>query len=171
MKKGLSSIIAATLLFGIIGNVSAIDNRSNVKRFILHCPDSMFESGFDVNCDGRIDMFDMIRYKKNILYTEPIITSTELITTAEATTTMKATTTAPPVTTTEVTTNTVATPAPVITEPPATAPPSVSHRIYITKTGKKYHYDNTCNGGTYFEVSLEDALAKGLTPCSKCVHD
>ena len=115
-------------------------------------------------------MFDMIRYKKNILYTEPIVTSTEPITTTEATTT-KAATTAPPVTTTEVTTTHVTTLAPVITDPPVTAPPSVSHRIYITKTGKKYHYDNTCNGGTYFEVSLEDALARGLTPCSKCVHD
>jgi hypothetical protein len=27
-------------------------------------------------------------------------------------------------------------------------------KIYVTKTGKKYHYDNTCNGGTYYEATL-----------------
>lgn len=41
--------------------------------------------------------------------------------------------------------------------------------IYITPTGKRYHYNNRCNGGTYIESSLEEALSLGLTPCKKCV--
>lgn len=49
--------------------------------------------------------------------------------------------------------------------------PAASRAIYITRTGSKYHYDNTCNGGTYWEVPLSTALGFGLTPCDKCVHD
>ena len=41
--------------------------------------------------------------------------------------------------------------------------------VYITKTGKRYHYDDSCNGGTYYESTLEEALNRGLTPCEKCV--
>ena len=41
--------------------------------------------------------------------------------------------------------------------------------IYVTRTGKKYHYNNHCNGGTYYESTLEQALARGLGPCKKCV--
>lgn len=41
--------------------------------------------------------------------------------------------------------------------------------VYVTKTGKRYHYDNHCNGGTYYLSTLSDALARGLTPCNKCV--
>lgn len=41
--------------------------------------------------------------------------------------------------------------------------------IYITPTGKRYHYDSKCNGGTYNESTLAKAKELGLTPCSKCV--
>lgn len=41
--------------------------------------------------------------------------------------------------------------------------------VYITRTGKKYHYSSTCNGGKYFPVKIEDALKKGMKPCIKCV--
>ena len=41
--------------------------------------------------------------------------------------------------------------------------------VYVTKTGKRYHYDNNCNGGTYYESTMEEALARNLTPCEKCV--
>lgn len=44
----------------------------------------------------------------------------------------------------------------------------VGSTVYITKTGKKYHTNPSCNGATYYECSLEDAIAKGLTPCKKC---
>lgn len=40
--------------------------------------------------------------------------------------------------------------------------------VYITPTGKKYHYDNNCNGGTYIPSTLAEAQAMGLTPCKKC---
>lgn len=43
--------------------------------------------------------------------------------------------------------------------------------VYITKTGKRYHVLNPCGSGTYYESTLGDALAKGLTPCQKCVGD
>lgn len=42
--------------------------------------------------------------------------------------------------------------------------------VYITKTGKRYHYSNSCNGGTYYASTLEEALRRGLTPCQKCVE-
>ena len=41
--------------------------------------------------------------------------------------------------------------------------------IYVTKTGKRYHYDNSCNGGTYYEATLAEAKGRGLTACDKCV--
>lgn len=42
--------------------------------------------------------------------------------------------------------------------------------VYVTMTGKRYHYDNHCNGGTYYESTLEEAKRSGLTPCQKCVN-
>ena len=50
--------------------------------------------------------------------------------------------------------------APVVTTP---------DYVYITKSGKKYHYENPCGNGTYYEVSFEEALSAGLEPCEKCV--
>lgn len=47
--------------------------------------------------------------------------------------------------------------------------PEGSRPVYITATGKRYHYDSTCNGGTYWEVPLSSAVGMGLTPCDKCV--
>lgn len=58
------------------------------------------------------------------------------------------------------------------TSPAPTPQPSqpvvVGDTVYITKTGKKYHTNPACNGGTYYECSLDDAIAKGLTPCKRC---
>lgn len=51
----------------------------------------------------------------------------------------------------------------------ATSSTKQEHKIYVTRTGKKYHYNNHCNGGTYYESTLEQALARGLGPCKKCV--
>ena len=41
--------------------------------------------------------------------------------------------------------------------------------IYTTRTGQKYHYDGSCNGGDYFRTTLSDAQKLGLQPCEKCV--
>lgn len=63
------------------------------------------------------------------------------------------------------------TPAPTPKPTPTPTPSQTTgHKIYVTKTGKKYHYDPNCNGGTYYESTLQAALARGLTPCAKCVH-
>ncbi|WMI82063.1 copper amine oxidase N-terminal domain-containing protein [Anaerotignum sp. MB30-C6] len=56
------------------------------------------------------------------------------------------------------------------TNTPADSADEKGKTVYITRTGKKYHYDSTCNGGNYFSSTLDEALAMGLTPCSKCVH-
>ena len=42
--------------------------------------------------------------------------------------------------------------------------------VYITRTGRKYHLDDSCNGGTYWPVSIETATGMGLTACDKCAH-
>ena len=42
-------------------------------------------------------------------------------------------------------------------------------QLYVTATGEKYHYDGTCNGGTYYPATLAEAMGRGLTPCDKCV--
>ena len=42
--------------------------------------------------------------------------------------------------------------------------------VYYTKSGKRYHYDNQCGKGTYFECTLNEAMDKGLTPCKKCTE-
>ena len=47
--------------------------------------------------------------------------------------------------------------------------PEKYRTIYITKTGKHYHYDSQCNGGTYWAAPYETAIGFGLTPCDKCV--
>ena len=44
-----------------------------------------------------------------------------------------------------------------------------SRTVYVTKSGKRYHYDSHCNGATYYESDLDTALAQGLSPCKKCV--
>ena len=51
------------------------------------------------------------------------------------------------------------TPAPAVKSGPT---------VYITNTGKHYHYSSTCNGGHYFPVTLSEAVGLGLTPCDKC---
>ena len=69
------------------------------------------------------------------------------------------------------------TPAPAQPEPaaepetpdqPEQAVPK-SRTVYVTATGKCYHYDRHCNGGTYFESDLDSAQRQGLKPCKKCV--
>lgn len=49
-------------------------------------------------------------------------------------------------------------------------PPSNSPVVYVTPTGKKYHYNSNCNGGSYSPSTLEQAQAIGLKPCEKCVR-
>lgn len=46
---------------------------------------------------------------------------------------------------------------------------NTSRTVYVTKTGKRYHYDSQCNGGSYYASTLAEAKRRGLTPCNKCV--
>lgn len=57
----------------------------------------------------------------------------------------------------------------IILEPATESQVQSSRKVYVTPTGKRYHYDGNCNGGTYTESTLEQAISDGLTPCDKCV--
>lgn len=40
--------------------------------------------------------------------------------------------------------------------------------VYITPTGKRYHKNKSCSGKNAQQSTLDNATAKGLTPCKKC---
>ena len=44
-----------------------------------------------------------------------------------------------------------------------------SGTVYITPSGKRYHYSATCGGKNSYPVSLDSAKAMGKTPCGTCV--
>lgn len=41
--------------------------------------------------------------------------------------------------------------------------------VYVTPTGKRYHYSKDCAGKNGKATTLQNAKARGLTPCAKCV--
>ena len=59
--------------------------------------------------------------------------------------------------------------APVLREGPPTGDETV---VYVTKSGKKYHTaDCSYLTDSAFPVALEQAIAEGKTPCSRCHPD
>ncbi|MBL1227023.1 hypothetical protein [Enterococcus sp. BWR-S5] len=44
---------------------------------------------------------------------------------------------------------------------------NVTEMVLVTRTGEKYH-TRKCGNGTYTSATLQEALDRGLTPCSKC---
>ena len=58
-------------------------------------------------------------------------------------------------------------PAPAASTPAADPAPQ-ERTVYVTKSGKRYHYNAHCGNGNYYESTLSDAKARGLTPCQKC---
>lgn len=146
------------------GNINISDATSILSSYALNA--AGLDSGLtdiqkqaaDVDSDGKITISDatyvLSYYARNAaglnVDWESIISGSDALTTTTTMTTTTIITTVEEITTTE---------------------QIKSHHIYITKTGKKYHYDNSCNGGTYYEVTLDEALARGLTPCNKCVKD
>lgn len=40
--------------------------------------------------------------------------------------------------------------------------------VYITPTGKRYHYEASCAGKNATPTTLSNAQSRGLTPCQKC---
>jgi len=49
---------------------------------------------------------------------------------------------------------------------------NTSQKVYITKTGKRYHSTKSCSGlnnaNAIFDSTIAEAKNKNLTPCSKC---
>lgn len=52
-------------------------------------------------------------------------------------------------------------------ETPAPNTQGTGEMVLVTRTGAKYH-NRKCGNGTYTPATLEQALAEGLEPCSKC---
>lgn len=50
----------------------------------------------------------------------------------------------------------------------AAAAQTNSRMVYVTPTGKRYHYSASCAGKNATEATLDQATARGLTPCKKC---
>jgi hypothetical protein len=46
-----------------------------------------------------------------------------------------------------------------------------SDYVYRTPSGKRYHTSPTCGGKNSYEVSYEEAIDDGLTPCQKCAEE
>ena len=42
--------------------------------------------------------------------------------------------------------------------------------VYITPTGKRYHYSSICGGKNSKPTTKADAISRGLTPCKKCAN-
>ena len=59
-------------------------------------------------------------------------------------------------------------PAPGSSETTGSPAPDAPAVVYITPTGKRYHYSSDCAGKNASPSTLQQALAKGLTPCQKC---
>gem|GEM_PF-5476129 len=114
--------------------------------------------------------------------TKPTTSATKATTTTTATTstTVATTTTTKPATTTTTTnpttTSTTTRPATTTTTRPTTTLPAtgevdkINGRIvYVTTYGKKYHFNNNCNDGTYYPSVDGAYIKRGLGPCEKCV--
>lgn len=42
--------------------------------------------------------------------------------------------------------------------------------VYVSKSGKKYHNLNNCNGAEYTGITISEAIGKGYTPCLRCAN-
>lgn len=42
--------------------------------------------------------------------------------------------------------------------------------VYVTPSGKKYHYLSTCGGKNSKPIDLDSAKSRGYEPCKKCAH-
>lgn len=43
-------------------------------------------------------------------------------------------------------------------------------QVYRTPKGKRYHFDPNCGGKNSYQITIDDAVASGLTPCKKCAR-
>lgn len=54
---------------------------------------------------------------------------------------------------------------------PETTPHKNERTVYITPTGKRYHYSSSCAGENAISISISDAQEKGYTPCKTCTKN
>lgn len=47
--------------------------------------------------------------------------------------------------------------------------PANSDSVYRTPSGKRYHINSECGGKNSYEVTMDEALREGLTPCKRCI--
>lgn len=57
-----------------------------------------------------------------------------------------------------------------VTTNPAAQPEPEPAGVYITPTGKRYHFDKECAGKNAIPSTLQMATGKGLTPCKTCAQ-
>ena len=91
-------------------------------------------------------------------------TTTQMLTTTHKPTTEKSVPTTKRVVTTKQKTTTKR----ITTK--ATENETQSKSVYITPTGKRYHFDPDCGGKNSYAATMDIALGKGLTPCKKCAN-
>ena len=58
--------------------------------------------------------------------------------------------------------------APVYVAPAYDRAPQYSSTVYVTPTGKRYHYSKSCAGKNGKVISVSKAENSGYTPCKKC---
>lgn len=44
-------------------------------------------------------------------------------------------------------------------------------RVYVTPSGKRYHYSKSCAGKNAKETTMDEAIAAGKTPCGTCAKE
>ena len=47
---------------------------------------------------------------------------------------------------------------------------AVGNTVYATPSGSRYHLKPTCGGSSSAQITLDEALKRGLTPCKKCAN-
>lgn len=95
------------------------------------------------------------------------VTGEEVTSKAPETTTQETTTNAPETTTAETTTVAeTTTEKQTTTERETTTEKPAGRTVYITPSGKRYHYDPDCGGKNSYSVSIDNV--GGRTPCQKC---
>lgn len=96
-------------------------------------------------------------------------TAITVVPTTQETTTQETTTAAPETTTKETTTVAeTTTKQTTTTERETTTAKPAGRTVYITKDGKRYHYDPDCPGKNGYAVSIDNVGTR--TPCQKCAQ-
>lgn len=54
------------------------------------------------------------------------------------------------------------------TQTPSAVQPEGAQAVYATSNGKRYHFDSACPGENGREITWDEVVARGLTPCKKC---